>query len=210
MATAQMDDLLERLRFDSVPAARLPEVVALEMGGFPPDEADTTSDMAARHRAAPHLFRGAFLRCSSQKTDQGSHETLVGFVCGSQITERHYTHAALGQHVPHGETTCVHSVVVSPLFQRRGVARWMLSRYVELLHSQAARHGVVRIALLTHAHLIPMYEHAGFRLLGLSPVVHGSEPWHEMQVDISERGEEGERVVEGGRGRKREERTRKQ
>lgn len=44
--------------------------------------------------------------------------------------------------------------------------------------------GVRRVCLIAKAGLLGMYASCGFALKGLSPVVHGKDPWFEMRVDL--------------------------
>lgn len=44
--------------------------------------------------------------------------------------------------------------------------------------------GVRRVCLIAKAGLLGMYASCGFALKGLSPVVHGKDPWFEMFVDF--------------------------
>lgn len=84
-------------------------------------------------------------------------------------------------HHPQGRTVCVHSVCVAPEYRRQGVALALLQAYTRHLNDENDRHKrettgdkiYERIALITHDHLIPLYEKAGYALLGRSPVVHG-------------------------------------
>lgn len=43
---------------------------------------------------------------------------------------------------------------------------------------------VRRICLIAKAGLLGMYASAGFSLKGLSPVVHGKDPWFEMRTEL--------------------------
>lgn len=44
--------------------------------------------------------------------------------------------------------------------------------------------GVRRVCLIAKAGLLGMYASCGFSLKGLSPVVHGKDPWFEMRTDL--------------------------
>ncbi|CAN0458877.1 unnamed protein product, partial [Scytosiphon promiscuus] len=44
--------------------------------------------------------------------------------------------------------------------------------------------GVRRVCLIAKAGLLGMYASCGFSLKGLSPVVHGKDPWFEMRKDL--------------------------
>lgn len=61
--------------------------------------------------------------------------------------------------------------------------RWIhLQAYLE--NVALTQPGVRRVCLITKARLLGMYASCGFALKGLSPVVHGKDPWFEMAIDL--------------------------
>lgn len=40
------------------------------------------------------------------------------------------------------------------------------------------------VRLIAHEELVPLYQKAGFELVGLSEVSHGARPWYEMKLDF--------------------------
>lgn len=57
-----------------------------------------------------------------------------------------------------------------------------IQAYVETI--ALTQPGVRRICLIAKAGLLGMYASAGFSLKGLSPVVHGKDPWFEMRTEL--------------------------
>lgn len=57
-----------------------------------------------------------------------------------------------------------------------------LKAYVESV--ALTQPGVRRVCLIAKAGLLGMYASCGFSLKGLSPVVHGKDPWFEMRIDL--------------------------
>lgn len=88
----------------------------------------------------------------------------------------------MDRHDPSGRTLAVHSVCVSSLHRRRRIATSLLRTYL----SRASDDGRVdRVVLICHQELIPLYEAAGFTLVGKSDVQHGERQWYEMFVDVA-------------------------
>ncbi|CAN0176643.1 unnamed protein product [Ectocarpus fasciculatus] len=122
-----------------------------------------------------------FLEATLKTSGEGGGE-LVGFVCGTCSQGEELSHESMHLHDPNGQTLCIHSVVVAEKFRRRGYATAMLKTYVENVALTQPR--VRRVCLIAKAGLLGMYASCGFALKGLSPVVHGKDPWFEMRIDL--------------------------
>lgn len=59
----------------------------------------------------------------------------------------------------------------------------MLKQYTQRVLAAVAT--VVRVRLIAKAHNLGLYQRCGFRVLRLSPVVHGQDPWFEMGLGAS-------------------------
>ena len=57
----------------------------------------------------------------------------------------------------------------------------MLKEYVQDVKTKNEE--IKSIALICKKYLIKLYEDAGFKYAGESPVVHGKEQWYEMRID---------------------------
>lgn len=90
----------------------------------------------------------------------------------------------MSTHVPGGSSICIHSVCVSPVCKGKGVGLKLLREYIARLETAHRDKSAPyeRILLITHENLRPFYEKAGFEWIGLSRVVHGSQPWYEMRL----------------------------
>jgi hypothetical protein len=109
------------------------------------------------------------------------HGSVVGFVCGTLTRAAELTAEAMATHDAEGTTLCVHSVCVAAASRRQGVALAMLRTYVT--HVVPAVAPAVRaVRLIAKPYLHELYTRANFALLGLSPVVHGSEAWNEYAL----------------------------
>lgn len=92
----------------------------------------------------------------------------------------------MAEHVPGSSSVCLHSVCVSPKHRRQGVALSLLRAYVSRLKDARRENAPYRrVLLIAHEELIPLYVKAGFELVGLSSVVHGSRPWYEMRMFLA-------------------------
>lgn len=155
----------------------LDRAFAIESASYPEDEAATREKLQMRILEASDYFYGAF-----QDDGGGSGPPeLHGFVCGTLTTSDTLTEEAMSAHEPEGTTLCIHSVVIEESLRRRGIATWMLSSY---LASVAANTPAERVLLLCKSHLVGFYEACGFANLGVSPVVHGQDPWYGMGLMI--------------------------
>ena len=77
----------------------------------------------------------------------------------------------------------IHSVCVAAEHRLRQVATRMLKHYVNMV---AAGHPTVTtIKLMAKQHLIPFYISCGFTCNGLSPIVHGVDPWFDLSLDLT-------------------------
>ncbi|KAJ2785715.1 hypothetical protein H4R18_000406 [Coemansia javaensis] len=152
-----------------------------EAAGYAEDEAASLEAMLYRFRHAPHLFLGAF----------DARDGIVGYVMSTQGAGPLVTHESMARHDPGGRTVCIHSVCVSPAWQRRGVASRLLAEYALLVRAhnrslEAAGAGptLTRLAMLSRTSLVPLYERAGYTNLGRSSVVHGDEAWYDCVLDL--------------------------
>ncbi|KAJ7595949.1 acyl-CoA N-acyltransferase [Mycena floridula] len=136
-----------------------------------------SSDSRFRQSQANQLFLAAY----TVPVSPDGRGQLVAYVCSTQSSEDSLTHSSMYRHVPDGPSVCIHSVCVSPEYRRKGVALALLREYISRLTSdQDAPYE--RVLLLTHKELIPFYTKAGFHLVSLSSIEHGSRPWYEMRM----------------------------
>ena len=147
---------------------------ALEEASYPSDEAATLAGIVKRIDEAGDFFLVAEV--------DGE---IAGFVNGTLTTSSELTHDTMSTHEPTGSLLCVHSVVVAPELRRKGLALSMLGRYLDGLKGSGPGARVREIRLLCKEVLRPLYEKAGFELVGPSKVVHGKDQWLEMKMMCS-------------------------
>jgi len=106
---------------------------------------------------------------------------IIGFVCGTASNEDKLTHESMFVHVYNGRNLNTHSVVVHPDLRRKGIALFMLQKYLQMQKEETQLENVF---LLCKINLQTLYEKAGFTLVGPSAVHHGQEQWYEMRLRL--------------------------
>ncbi|KXZ44977.1 hypothetical protein GPECTOR_60g755 [Gonium pectorale] len=104
----------------------------------------------------------------------------------------------MATHEPGGDLLCIHSVVIEEALRRRGLATRLLRAYTSYV--QASTPHLRGIRLICKHELIPLYDKAGFSLVGPSDVVHGRDPWFEMAMQLPG-GLQGDEGADQGEGR---------
>ncbi|KAL7556846.1 hypothetical protein ACA910_016320 [Epithemia clementina (nom. ined.)] len=181
---------LEQLRFREVVPTDLPACVALEQASYPEDEAASKTTLQYRqHQAAPYFC--CAVMDSAGGTDHEAGEILVGYVCSTRCNS--FTGDSMTTHEATGQMLAIHSVVVPHEYRRQGVATYMLKEYIKHIsnfNSQCfddeGKRGspIEKIVLLAKANLLTFYCKAGFRVVRPSPIVHGSEQWYELDLEL--------------------------
>ena len=150
-----------------VSAEEVASIYELEAASYPADEAASLEGLALRQREAGALFR-------QMKVDG----EFAGFICGTRCEA--FDEASMARHSAGAPIVAIHSVVTAPRFRRRGVALDGLRQYVALV---AADESVAAVQLIAKAPLLGLYAAAGFRVDGLSAIVHGADPWFQCSYD---------------------------
>lgn len=109
-------------------------------------------------------------------------DQLVGYICGTLTAADSLTHESMSKHDPDGRTLCIHSVCVAAEHQRKGIASRMLKAYLQYVQQTCPQAECAR--LICKKNLIALYKSTGFTVNGLSPVVHGQDPWYDMEVSF--------------------------
>uniref|UniRef100_A0A0G4FCC2 N-acetyltransferase domain-containing protein n=1 Tax=Chromera velia CCMP2878 TaxID=1169474 RepID=A0A0G4FCC2_9ALVE len=156
-------------------------VYEVEIESYPEDEAASQEGIQMRLEEAPEHF---CVLLQKGEEGEGDKSSLAGFVNGTCTSGTTLTHETMETHEKDGRTLCIHSVVIHQDFRRRGVGSEMLKAYVRRYTETGKQRGIDRILLLCHEYLLPFYEKTGFQLVGKSGVVHGSEVWFEMRMEV--------------------------
>lgn len=141
-----------------------------------------------RQQHAGDYFLGAY-----EQPQGSSSRVLIGYACATLTRAPTLTHDAMATHEPDGTHVAIHSVCVAPTHRHRGVASALLREYLARLvatpAAPAAAEGnrfprIEAALLIAHPELVPLYERAGFTVVGPSAVVHGAKPWVELRREI--------------------------
>lgn len=150
----------------------LEECFLVETSGFPPEEAAARETIQLRIETFP---RGFFVAEVDGR--------VVGILNSAATDKDDLSDEELKQlvgHDPNGQNMVVFALAVLPEFQKRGIARQLMSRFVE----EVRRHNKKNVFLMCKQHLIAYYESMGFIHAGLSRSTHGGAEWHEMRLGL--------------------------
>ncbi|KAN0066427.1 hypothetical protein ACQY0O_000521 [Thecaphora frezii] len=192
--------LPRNLVFDYVRADEVRAAYQLEVQGYPPEDAASYEKLLARQKAAPHLFLGAFLPMPPPKVagplsvSGPPRRKLVAFVCATAATALTLRSMSTHDDSSDAHMVCIHSVCVSPDYQRKGLATRMLENYISRLkkaeegkgpEGAGSKRGYETLALLAHEELTELYKKVGFRIQCVSHIQYGSGQWLEMRRSLS-------------------------
>jgi ribosomal protein S18 acetylase RimI-like enzyme len=148
----------------------LEECFQVETSGFPLEEAATRGTIWLRIETFPEGFLVAEM--------DGK---VVGMLNSAATDKDDISDEELKQligHHPGGKNMVIFALVVLPEFQKRGIARRLMSRFVEEARTQKKEN----VLLMCKRHLIAYYEGMDFTHVGLSRSTHGGAEWHEMRL----------------------------
>ena len=148
----------------------LAAVTAVEAACFPPTEAATEKDFAARLAVYPEHF---WLLEQEEK--------IISFVNGMVTDEaalRDEMYADASLHNPNGAWQMIFGVNTLPEYQRKGLAEQVLRRVIADVKKQG-RKGLV---LTCKEALVSYYAKLGFIDEGISESTHGGVVWHAMRL----------------------------
>jgi PhzF family phenazine biosynthesis protein len=176
--TAELDEsVLEIVRFREGRPTDIPAVADIEKDSYPEDEAASKSTLQYRqHHAAPY-FRCAVV----EDEDDDDNSKLVGYICSTRCRE--FEHESMSTHVFNAPLLAIHSVVVQKEYRHKGIATAMLKDYVEQI--RILNDGTIeKLVLLAKKDLLAFYVDCGFQVMRPSAIVHGSEQWYDLELDL--------------------------
>jgi ribosomal protein S18 acetylase RimI-like enzyme len=151
----------------------LEDCFLVETSGFPPEEAATKETIKLRLETFPQGFFVAEID-----------GRVVGILNSGATDKEDISDEGLKQligHDPNGKNTVVFALAVLPKFQKRGIARQLMARFVE----EAQARKKENVLLLCKQHLVAYYERIGFAHVGLSKSTHGGAEWHQMRLTLA-------------------------
>lgn len=152
--------------------ADLEALTAVEAACFPPAEAATREDFAARLAVYPNHFW--------LLEEDGKLLSFVNGMVTDEPTIRDEMFADASLHDPHGAWQAIFGVNTLPDYRRRGLAGQVLRQVITDAKAQGRR-GCI---LTCKDALIHYYESFGFRTLGVSASVHGGAVWYDMTLEF--------------------------
>ncbi|GAA5973050.1 hypothetical protein JCM11641_000385 [Rhodosporidiobolus odoratus] len=167
------------IEYALVQASDIPRAFEIESAGFPSDEAASLPSLETRQKNAAPYFLGAYSR-----DDDSSPRTLIGYICSTLTSSSTLTHDSMSTHDPTGSFVAIHSVCVDKSCQGQGIAKGLLKEYLHRLREMSREGQIKGARLIAHEELVPLYQKAGFELVGKSQVVHGPREWFELKVDF--------------------------
>lgn len=151
----------------------LDELTAVEAICFPKEEAATRESLAARLDAFGNWFFAA-------KDENGK---IIGMIDGMATNEESIDDAMFEDaslHREDGEVQTVFGLDVLPAWRKRGVAGALMQAFTDAARQAGRR----KVTLTCKTHLIGMYEHFGFTLIGKARSVHGGAEWFDMDLRL--------------------------
>lgn len=159
------------LSFRPVVPTDIPKVADLETSSYPEDEAASKSTLQYRQHYAAKYFRCCVVE----------DKVLIGFICATRCWN--FDEESLKVHVSDGPLLAIHSVVVHSDYRRRGVATEMLKDYV--LSLQDLKDVTIqKVVLMAKAPLLSLYVKSGFEVRRQSAIVHGQDPWYDLEYSL--------------------------
>jgi Acetyltransferases len=150
----------------------LDECFVVEIAGFPPQEAAVIETIQLRIDTFP---QGFFVAEFDGR--------VIGMVNGACTDKDDISDEELKQLIGHevnGRNMVIFALTVLPEFQKRGIARQLILRFIE----EARQNKKEKVLLMCKHYLIAYYEQLGFTHLGLSRSMHGGAEWHEMRLSL--------------------------
>lgn len=147
------------------------QVSMLETQGFPQNERASPEIINYRLTACPELCSGLFIREFDEDTKEVKQENLIGHILGTKIPKNtsnpnktFITLESMGKaHSEPSDTIGIHSLVISPNYQKKNLATLLLTDHIQKLSNQEVGKKIVIIA---HEPLVPFYERVGFKVAG--------------------------------------------
>lgn len=156
------------MKIRNVLPSDLDQCFEVERAGFPEEEAASKESIKIRIETFPQGFLVAELNGK-----------VIGIVNSAATNKEDLADEDLKKMVGHeadGKNLVVFSLAVLPEFQKQGIARQLMLRFMD----DARQNKREKILLMCKRHLIEYYERLGFEHVGLSASTHGGAEWHEM------------------------------
>ncbi|GKT97192.1 polyamine acetyltransferase [Colletotrichum tofieldiae] len=84
-------------------------------------------------------------------------------------------------HKPEGRTIALHSLAVSPPYQKLGYGKKLMAAYIKEMERTGKAD---RISILTYDRLVPYYQKLGFTHFGKSQSEYAGVAWHDLAFEF--------------------------
>jgi ribosomal protein S18 acetylase RimI-like enzyme len=169
---------MDEVKIRNVAEHDLEACYAVESRCFLPPEAASKANIEKRIKIFPQGFLVAELD-----------DTVIGHINSGSTHKQDITDEAFKDLVGHdsdGHNIVIFSLAVLPEFQKRGIAKHLMLRFIE----ESRRLGKEKIMLICKSDLIAYYQQYGFIYAGESASTHGGFKWHEMFLPLKAEGYE--------------------
>ena len=150
--------------------ADLEALTAVEAACFPPAEAATREEFAARLEV--------YADCFWLLEEDGKIVAFVNGMASSEPTIRDELFADASLHDPDGDWQMIFGVNTLPEYRRHGRA----ARLLRQAEADARARGRKGCVLTCKAERVHYYESLGYRNEGISASVHGGAVWYDMRL----------------------------
>ncbi|KAF4451846.1 hypothetical protein F53441_5165 [Fusarium austroafricanum] len=183
--------------------------LVVETAAFPPAEAATREKIEYRLTVCPELCIGLFLRAGATLPSPipqdipfiddsvSGDDKLLAHVISTKSTNkpvrdedmdypRNWKTNPQGEydvgHKKNGRTIALHSLAVSPDYQRSGLGKAVMRAYFQRMKENNVAD---RISILTYDRLVPYYQKLGFEHYGKSESEYAGVAWHDLSYILS-------------------------
>ena len=166
---------MNNVKIRNVTAHDLDACYRVEWRCFPPSQAAPRERIEKRIKVFPEGFFVAEL--------DGS---IIGFVNGSSTDKEDVTDQAfkeMADHDPSGKNIVIIALAVDPEYQKRGIARKLVLRFIE----ESERMEKQKVMLICKPDLVDYYRTYGFIDAGESASTYGGAKWHDMVLPLQNR-----------------------
>ncbi|MEG0155266.1 MAG: GNAT family N-acetyltransferase [Lachnospiraceae bacterium] len=169
------NDLNKRFEFRTILPKEAEQAVKIEQICFPPNEACSEKMMKDRIEVAAELFLVAVDRVTGK---------IAGFLNGLATDERSlkdefFTNTNL--YNPTGKNIMILGLALLPEYQKQGLAKELMSRYLQKEHKKDRK----MVVLTCLESKVKMYEKMGFENHGIGESTWGAEQWYEMSCVLN-------------------------
>lgn len=164
-------DILSKVKYRAATPTDIFQCFDMEQEAFTKEEAASKNDLRYRQHHAAQFFRCAVLEHDDEDDDE---DVVIGYISSTRC-EPDEGDAYTTAHQPEVSSLMVHSMVVRPEYQRRGLGKHMMQNYLESVRefNETAENPISRVILFSKESHLALYLHCGFAALRPSRNLNG-------------------------------------